>query len=91
MRKDIEREVERILLRNGGSRYFLSQIDEDTALELLASDIARQTGAPRPTRPRTERALIAIKTARAGARVDIGDHVQLEITTRTYRAKVVQL
>lgn len=91
LRKDIEREVERILLRNGGSRYFLSQIDEDTALELLASDIARQTGAPRPTRPRTERALIAIKTARAGARVDIGDHVQLEITTRTYRAKVVQL
>ena len=88
LRKDIERETERITLRNSGSRYFLSQID-DVALELLASDIARQTGGLRPTRPRTQRALLAIKTARPGAKIDVGDGVQLEITSRTYCAKVV--
>ena len=89
LRKDIERETERITLRNSGSRYFLSQIDDDVALELLASDIARQTGGLRPTRPRTQRALLAIKTARLGAKIDVGDGVQLEITSRTYCAKVV--
>lgn len=89
LRKDIERETERITLRNSGSRYFLSQIDDDVALELLASDIARQTGGLRPTRPRTQRALLAIKTARPGAKIDVGDGVQLEITSRTYCAKVV--
>ena len=89
LRKDIERETERIMLRNSGSRYFLSQIDDDVALELLASDIARQTGGLRPTRPRTQRALLAIKTARPGAKIDVGDGVQLEITSRTYCAKVV--
>lgn len=88
LRKDIERETERIMLRNSGSRYFLSQID-DVALELLASDIARQTGGLRPTRPRTQRALLAIKTARPGAKIDVGDGVQLEIASRTYCAKVV--
>lgn len=89
LRKDIERETERIALHNSGSRYFLSQIDDDVALELLASDIARQTGGLRPTRPRTQRALLAIKTARPGAKIDVGDGVQLEITSRTYCAKVV--
>lgn len=89
LRKDIERETERITLRNSGSRYFLSQIDDDAALELLASDIARQTGGLRPTRPRTQRALLAIKTARPGAKIDVGDGVQLEIASRTYCAKVV--
>ena len=89
LRKDIERETERITLRNSGSRYFLSQIDDDVALELLASDIARQTGGLRPTRPRTQRALLAIKTARPGAKIDVGDGVQLEIASRTYCAKVV--
>ena len=89
LRKDIECETERIALHNSGSRYFLSQIDDDVALELLASDIARQTGGLRPTRPRTQRSLLAIKTARPGAKIDVGDGVQLEITSRTYCAKVV--
>ena len=89
LRKDIERETERIALHNSGSRYFLSQIDDDVALELLARDIARQTGGLRPTRPRTQRALLAIKTARPGAKIDVGDGVQLEIASRTYCAKVV--
>lgn len=65
------------------SRYFFSQVDTQVAYELLRSLVAAQnTGAP--TRPQTERAILAIKTARPGSTFQIGSGVTLRFTERTF-------
>ena len=89
LKREISRETERLLTSFGGSRYFFGQLENSLAIELLASDIARQTNRPRPTRPRTERALLAVRTARSGGKFDVGDGIILTFTTRAYRAKVL--
>ena len=89
LRDDIEREIAKLLPQVSGSRYFLSSVDPVVASELLAADIVQQTGCPRPTRPRLARALLAVRTAPAGSRHDVGDGVILQFTTRTYCAKVI--
>lgn len=86
--KAIDTEVVRIIDRNSGSRHFLSIIDEPEAIELLGAHIVA-LGAPRPQRPRLHRALLAIKTARAGTSHNIGDGVSLTFTTRKFHVSVV--
>ena len=87
--REVARQTDRLLARFSGSRYVFGQLDEAVACELLASDIARQTGRPRPTRPRASRALLAVRAARPGSRYDVGDGIFLSFTTRTFRAKVI--
>ncbi len=64
-------------------RYFFTTIDEQSAYELLRSAIVAKTGAS-PTRPQTERALLAVKTARGGTIYDVGDGVRMRFTQRTF-------
>jgi tRNA(Ile)-lysidine synthase len=42
LRRDIDREVTRVLERSSGSRYFVSQLDESTAEELLGKEIEQR-------------------------------------------------
>ena len=88
LRQSIEDEVGSLLQTYHGSRYFLTQLDEALASELLGTEITA-AGGVRPTRPQLIRALLAIKTARPGTSHQIGGGVTLEFETRNYRVKVV--
>lgn len=87
LRRDIDTETARLVEHCQGSRYFLSMAPMDVAIELLGAEIANMT--VRPTRPRLERALHAIKTASPGSVYQVGDDVNLEFTARNYRVAVV--
>jgi hypothetical protein len=65
------------------SRYFFSHIDEQSAAELLRSIIVGRTKAG-PIRPQLQRAVLAIKTARAGTTFEIGSGVKLLFNVRTF-------
>lgn len=65
------------------SRYFFIYIEPDVACELLRVAVSRIAGAP-PTRPQAERALLAIKAARARTQYEIGDGARLRFTARTF-------
>lgn len=88
LRHDIDHESRRLLAHHSGSRYFLSHIDDDVAIELLGAAIADQTGI-RPQRPQLVRALHAVKTAKPGTKHDVGDGVVLKFTPRKYDAYTV--
>ena len=88
LRRDIARETARVVAGHGGSRHFLTQIDEATALELLGYQI-EQAGAARPTRPQLIRALHAVKTAKPGAVYQVGAGVELHFTGRKFTVVVV--
>lgn len=64
-------------------RYFATHIDSASAGELLQA-VVRAAGGVGLTRPQGERALLAIKTARPGARYDCGGGVILRFQTRTF-------
>ena len=87
LRGEIERELIRFtpLLHQ---RYFLSQVDSDTAEELLASLIYQKTGVS-TTRPQRKRALLAVKTAKAGSVYQVGSGIELHFTSRNLSVKVV--
>jgi tRNA(Ile)-lysidine synthase len=65
------------------SRYFFINSDSQTACELLRAVITERNNTS-PTRPQLDRALIAIKTARAGSVYEAGNGVKLRFTTRTF-------
>ncbi len=88
LRRDIEHESLRIIKSHAASRHFLTQIDHNVAVELLGTIIDQQTSI-RPTRPQLERALIAIKTAKAGTIHHVGDRIELHFTPRAFAVKVV--
>ncbi|MGB4762246.1 MAG: tRNA lysidine(34) synthetase TilS [Candidatus Saccharimonas sp.] len=88
LRTDVARESARVLVRNEGSRHFLSVLDDLVAIELLGTAIELQTGI-RPTRPQLTRALLAIKTARQGSEYHIGNKLKLQFTVRKYRVAVL--
>ena len=88
LRRDIARESVRVVAKHIGSRHFLTQIDETTALELLGYQI-EQVGAARPTRPQLLRALHAIKTAQPGATHQVGSGIELQFTARKFTVVVV--
>lgn len=87
MRRDIDKEVDRLVITHHGSRYFIKMIPDDVAIELLGAEIAKV--APRPMRPRLIRAVHAVKTATAGSVYQVGDGVILHFTTRNYTVSVV--
>jgi tRNA(Ile)-lysidine synthase len=72
-------------LRSDGeySRYFLIMIDRETALELIRAMIAGKVGFSL-TRPQLGRALLAVKTAKAGTIFEAGAGVRLVFTSKTF-------
>ena len=73
---------------NRYSRYFYAQIPTEVGMELLGTVVEEKHGI-RPTRPRLERALLAIKTARPGTTIELGQGVNLAFTSRTFLVKGV--
>lgn len=79
----IDHEAARRLEPHHGDRYFFSQIDHASAMELLRMEIQRKTGRSLP-RPQLERALHAIKVARTGTRVEVGEGVVIAFRARNF-------
>ena len=84
----IDHEAARRLEPHHGDRYFFSQIDHVSAMELLRMEIQRKTGRSLP-RPQLERALHAIKVARTGTRVEVGEGVVIAFRARNFDVTVV--
>ena len=89
LRQDINTEVARLRVLHQGSRYFIGMIPVGAAIELLGAEIANVT--VRPTRPRLERAVQAIKTAGPGSVYQVGDGINIEFTARNYRVALVKV
>lgn len=84
LKKEIDKESEAFIsATNEYSRYFFTHLESELAIELLRRAIATVSGT-NPTRPQAERALIAIKTARANTQYEVGSKVRLRFTTRTF-------
>lgn len=84
LRRDIEGETRHLLGdAEEYSRYFLTNIDEAVAHELLRAAVLRASGSG-PTRPQCERALLAVKTAKAGTVFELGGAVRLKFSRRTF-------
>lgn len=69
---EIDDELARFMPQYSGVRYFYNTVPESVAIELLRAEIA-QTSGVKPTSRAAERALVAVKTARAGAKCDVAD------------------
>lgn len=67
------------------SRYFMTMMDHDTAIELLRAQLARRGLSL--TRPQRARLLHAIKTARPGTMIEAGEGVRVEFTKREFIVK----
>lgn len=65
------------------SRYFFTQLDMNSARELLRAAVIRSVRET-STRPQLDRALLAIKTAKPGAKHDVGSGVCLVFRARTF-------
>lgn len=81
---EISKETGQLL--SGGeayNRHLFVHSDESSALELLRAVIKRRGHTP-PTRPQLERALLAVKTARHGAKHSLGGKVSLHFTARSF-------
>ncbi len=83
IKKVIGAQVRKFVSIDGAFSRFLTQVDADSASEILREMIVSR-GGETPTRPQMERALLAIKTARAGTVLQIGAHVTLEFSERTF-------
>lgn len=88
LRDEIDAVASEVLAANQASRYFYLTIETALAVELLGAHIFSQVGV-RPVRSQLERALLAIKTARAGSIYQVGEGVELDFTTRTFSVKQV--
>lgn len=82
-KKSIDQEVARYVDQKEYSRYYLTQIDELTAIELLRAMVIAVTSQS-STRPQLRRGLLAIKTARPGTAIELGGGVTLHFTKRTF-------
>lgn len=84
IRRELEGETQRLLgVSEEYSRYFLTNIDEAVACELLRAAVLRASGSG-PTRPQCERALLAVKTAKVGTVFELGGAVRLRFSKRTF-------
>lgn len=79
----IDHELEAFSGLDEFSRYYISQVDEQSAIELLRAAIVAKTKQS-PTRPQLARAILAIKTARPHTVLEIGAGVQLKFSVRTF-------
>lgn len=64
-------------------RHFLIQVDPTVACELLRAAIFARSGIS-PTRPQCERALLAVKTARAGATFEVARGAKLRFSRSAF-------
>lgn len=84
LKTQIDTEAARFTCGGGEyERYFFTQLDEPSALELLRAAIIGVGAAP-STRPQLGRALLAIKTARPGSVFEVGGGVALRFTARGF-------
>jgi tRNA(Ile)-lysidine synthase len=84
LKGSIDKETERFIQDDCiYSRYLFTQLDSKSACELLRAALLSATGVS-PTRPQTERALLAVKTARANTQYEVGSRTRLRFTTRTF-------
>lgn len=67
------------------ARYFMTMIDEKSALELLRCRLAEHSRSL--TRPQRSRLLLAVKTARPGSIYQAGPGVEVQFTKREYIVK----
>lgn len=81
LRRDIDVELGR-LSDMITSRYFMTMLPEDVALELL-----RHVTDARLTRPQLRQLLIAIKVAKPGSRVQVGGALSVKFTLREFSLK----
>jgi tRNA(Ile)-lysidine synthase len=67
------------------SRYFFSHVDHAVAIECLRYVVRGNL-----TRPQAERAVIAIKTAKAGTSYQAGSGVSLRFTSRNFKVELIK-
>lgn len=79
----IDEELVAFSQQNEYSRYYISHVDEQSAIELLRAVIVAKTRLS-PTRPQLARAIIAVKTARPRGTFEIGAGVRLKFNLRTF-------
>lgn len=88
VRRAVDHEVSRWLSpQHEYERYFFMMIDELSARELLRAAVVWCGGAT-PLRLQSERALLAIKTARPGAVCQLGDGARLRFTKHSFIVEV---
>lgn len=85
VKEKIKREVTGLYDEKAWSRYFMTMIDQVSARELLREAVKKKTGTTL-TRPQAERALLAVKTARAGSVFEAGSGIKLRFTATTFIA-----
>jgi tRNA(Ile)-lysidine synthase len=83
LKKAIDHELSTYGSQKEFSRYYLSQIDELSAIELLRAAVVAKTNLS-PTRPQMARAILAIKTARPRTTFELGGGVKLLFNVRTF-------
>lgn len=84
LRNEIEQEISSLLPDVFElDRYLFIMADELSAFELIKGVIMMRTGVSL-TRPQLERALIAIKTARAGSEAQLGSNIRLRFSRRRF-------
>ena len=79
LRNEVSRELETLGLKAPYSRHFFSMIDG-----LVASECLRHITRGALTRPQRDRALLAIKTQRAGSIYEAGSGISLHFTSRHF-------
>jgi tRNA(Ile)-lysidine synthetase-like protein len=79
LKRQIDQEVAELVGKAPYSRYFFTTIGQVEAVELLRFVFIKEVGFS-PTEPQRQRALAAIKVARAGSRHDVGDGARLAFT-----------
>ena len=84
LKREIEAELQPFIqVQHTYSRYLFTHLDMSTACELLRMAVRAASGTS-PTRPQTERLLIAIKAARANTQYELNAQVHIRFTTRTF-------
>jgi tRNA(Ile)-lysidine synthase len=83
LRASIEQELTSFVSQEVYSRYYMTSVDEPSAIELLRAIVVAATKQS-PTRPQLTRAILAIKTARPHTTFEIGAGVQLKFGVRTF-------
>jgi tRNA(Ile)-lysidine synthase len=84
LKRQIDKEQKKLIpFGKTQSRYFLIMIESSVAEELLRSMVATKTGLT-CTRPQAARALLAVKTAKAGTIFEIGAGQKLHFNVDTF-------
>lgn len=84
LKRDIDKELAAYISTDTPyDRYFFTYIDESVACEVLRAAVTSRTHQS-PLRSQLLRALVAIKTAKAGATFELGGGVELVFTKRNF-------